>query len=141
MPADLPPALVDPVFIDQVLANLLENAARHSPPGTAVRVHAEELSGGRLRLTIEDGGPGVPPAVLGSLFDRFYRVPRTGEGSRRGSGIGLAVVRGLVEAMSGRVGARASDLGGLAIDVDLRAAPLPTPADDGAAVAPGGSGA
>jgi two-component system sensor histidine kinase KdpD len=129
MPADLAPVEVDPVFIDQVLSNLLENAARHSPPGAPIRVHAAEATEATVRLTVEDGGPGVAPESLGLLFQKFSRVPRAGEGSRRGSGIGLAVVRGLVEAMGGRVGARASELGGLAIDVDLRAAAPPMPGD------------
>jgi two-component system sensor histidine kinase KdpD len=136
MPADLPPVEVDPVFIDQVLTNLLENAARHSPPGAPIRVHAKEVLEGTVRMTVEDGGPGVPQDSLGRLFQKFSRVPRAAEGSRRGSGIGLAVVRGLVEAMGGRVGARASELGGLAIDVDLQAAPEPV-FDDDATAAPG----
>ena len=76
-----------------------------------------------MQLTIEDGGPGVPPDAIPRLFEKFYRVPRQGEGSRRGTGIGLSVVRGLVEAMGGQVSARQSALGGLAIDIDLREAP------------------
>jgi two-component system sensor histidine kinase KdpD len=59
------------------------------------------------------------------LFEKFYRVPDRAPRSRSGTGIGLAVVRGLVEAMGGRVGARRSELGGLAIDLDLVAAPMP----------------
>jgi two-component system sensor histidine kinase KdpD len=125
MRADVPPVEVDAVFIDQVLTNLLENAARHTQPGTPVRVRAEELAAGRVRLTVEDGGPGVSPESIERLFKKFSRVPRTGEGSRRGSGLGLAVVRGLVEAMGGGVTARTSELGGLAVDVDLRAVPVP----------------
>ena len=132
---DLPPVEVDPVFIDQVLTNLLENAVRHAPSGSAVRVHAAAVDPRWVRLSIEDGGPGVPPEALVHIFDKFSRVSGAGAGSRPGSGIGLAVVRGLVTAMGGRVAARASDLGGLAIDVDLRAAPLP-----GAAQAPLGGG-
>jgi two-component system sensor histidine kinase KdpD len=126
MRADLPPVDVDPVFIDQVLANLLENAARHAPPGSPIRVHAASAGGDVVRLTIEDGGPGVPPEALERIFDKFSRLPGPGGGSRSGAGLGLAVVRGLVTAMGGRVAARASELGGLAIDVDLRAA-LPAP--------------
>jgi two-component system sensor histidine kinase BaeS len=76
-----------------------------------------------VRVTVEDGGPGVPRSALSHLFDKFYRVSQRGDGSRPGSGIGLAVVRGLTEAMGGSVGARRSQLGGLAIDVDLPAAP------------------
>ncbi len=129
---DLPPVAVDPVFIDQVLTNLLENAERHAPPGSPIRVRAELVDAGFVRLTIEDGGPGVPPDALARIFDKFSRIPGAGAGARPGAGIGLAVVRGLVAAMGGRVAARASELGGLAIDVDLRAAPLPPEA--GAAI-------
>jgi two-component system sensor histidine kinase BaeS len=62
--------------------------------------------------------------VIGSLFDRFRRGPTRSEGSRRGLGIGLSVVRGLVDAMSGQVSADRSPLGGLAVSVRLRPAPL-----------------
>jgi two-component system sensor histidine kinase BaeS len=54
---------------------------------------------------------------MARLFEKFYRVPRKGEGSRRGTGIGLAVVQGLVASMDGRVTARRSELGGLAVDI------------------------
>lgn len=128
--AGLPPVSVDPVFIDQVLTNVLENAARHTPPGTAIRVSALETGQrGTVRLTIEDAGPGVPAEAMGRLFDRFSRVAPSGEGSRRGFGLGLALVRGLVEAMDGSVAARRGELGGLAIDIDLRSVPEPAAAD------------
>jgi two-component system, OmpR family, sensor histidine kinase KdpD len=129
MREDLPPVQVDPVFIDQVLTNLLENAARHAPPGSSVRVHAASVDEEWVRLTIEDGGLGIPPEVLAHIFDKFSRASAAGGGSPPGAGIGLAVVRGLVAAMGGRVAARTSELGGLAIDVDLRAAPLPSEAE------------
>ena len=122
IPAGLAPLDIDEVFIDQVLTNLLENTARYAGPGVAVRIAAYPLEPGRIRLTIEDAGPGVPADALPHLFEKFYRVPRTGEGARRGTGLGLAVVRGLVETMGGQITARPSDLGGLAMDLDLRAA-------------------
>jgi two-component system sensor histidine kinase KdpD len=125
MRADLPPVEVDPVLIDQVLTNLLENAARYAPLNAPIRVRAEEASEQMVRLTVEDGGPGVPPEALAGLFEKFSRGPRVGEGSRRGAGIGLAVVRGFVEAMGGTVAARRGDLGGLAVDIHLRGAALP----------------
>jgi two-component system sensor histidine kinase BaeS len=87
-----------------------------------MRILALALDDGFVRLTIEDGGPGVPAEALDKLFDKFYRVPGQQRTSRSGTGIGLAVVRGLVEAMGGRVKARPSELGGLAIDIDVRAA-------------------
>jgi signal transduction histidine kinase len=76
-----------------------------------------------VRLTVEDAGPGVPEVELPRLFERFHRVPRAREGSRRGLGIGLSVVKGLSEAMGATVEAASSTLGGLAITIVLRAAP------------------
>ena len=124
---ELPPVAVDAIFMDQVVTNLLENAIRHTPPDVSIRVLGAVTSAGTVRLCVEDGGPGVPAAALDRVFDKFYRVPETRERSRRGSGLGLAVVRGFVEAMGGRVTARASDLGGLAVDVELQVVSTPTP--------------
>ena len=122
---DTPPVMVDPVFLDEALTNAIENAIKYTPPGTAIRVASRPLAGEPfIRLTIEDGGPGVPDADLSRIFEKFFRVPGAARGSRSGTGIGLAVVRGLVEAMGGRVTCRRSDLGGLAIDFDLPAADL-----------------
>lgn len=116
----------DPVLLQQALANVLENAIQHTPPGTRVLVTAsrdEEASS--VCLCIEDAGSGVPPEVMPVLFERFIRGSSTGSVRRPGSGIGLAVVRGFVEAMGGRVFARRSDLGGLAIDLWLPATLMP----------------
>jgi two-component system sensor histidine kinase KdpD len=133
---DVAPVLVDAVLLDQVVANLLENAAKYTPPGTRVGVSAREIAGeGVVRLTVEDAGPGVPEGSLPHLFDKFYRVPGRSAGSRSGTGVGLAVVRGLTEALGGRVTARRSNLGGLAVDVDLPAAARP-PAEPEAAIEP-----
>ncbi len=135
IPPDLPPVLVDEVFLGQVLANALDNAAKYGGAGVPIRVSARSLDD-RVRVVVEDGGPGVPPETLPRLFEKFYRVPRKGEGSRRGTGIGLAVVRGLVEAMGGRVEARSSELGGLAIELDVpTAAPGPDIVDQASYVA------
>lgn len=125
LPPDLPWVLIDALLMDQVLANLLENAAVHAP-GAPIRISAQR-TGARVQLTVEDGGPGVPTDELPLLFDKFYRGRRRGDGSRRGSGMGLAVVRGLVEAMGGQVTAAAGELGGLAIRIELPAAPPEPP--------------
>ena len=124
---DAPPVNVDPVFLDDAVNNILENAVKYTGPGTAIRVVARALPETPfVRLTVEDGGPGVPDEVLGRLFEKFYRVPGGPRGSRAGTGIGLAVVQGLVEATGGRCAARRSELGGLAIDLDLPAATVPS---------------
>ena len=117
---------VDPVFLDEALTNVLENAVKHTPPGTPVWLVASAVPGEALvRLSVEDGGEGVPQEALPRLFDRFYRVPGRGQGSRVGTGIGLAVAQGLIEATGGRVVARPSEHGGLAIDLELPAAAAP----------------
>jgi two-component system sensor histidine kinase KdpD len=114
----------DPVFLDAVLTNLLENEMRHTPAGTEVRLTTSAPAPGFTRLTVEDNGPGVPDGALDRVFDKFYRVAGQ-RPSRHGTGIGLAVVRGLVEAMGGKVAARPSELGGLALDIDLPLAQVP----------------
>jgi two-component system sensor histidine kinase KdpD len=122
----VPPVEVDPVFLDEALTNALENAIKYTPAGTPIRIAAEQVSGERrVRLSVEDAGPGVPEQAISRIFDKFYRVPGSAGGSRSGTGIGLAVARGLVEAMGGQVAARRGDLGGLAIDIDLPLAAVP----------------
>jgi two-component system sensor histidine kinase KdpD len=137
----------DPVLLQQAVVNVLENAVRHTPPGTRVVVSSApaapisatgttataravglagiEAPAGAIRLTIEDAGPGVPDEVLARLFERFFRVSTRRAAGRLGSGLGLAVSRGFVEAMGGHVTARPSALGGLAIDMVLPATVLP----------------
>ena len=78
-----------------------------------------------VRLVVEDDGPGVADGTFDALFERFHRRPAADGRPRPGTGLGLAVVRGLVEAMGGRVRARASELGGLAVEIDLPHARLP----------------
>ncbi len=117
-PPDLPAVRVDAIFVDEILTNLLENAARYAA-GKKIRVSARSV-GDQVWLMVEDAGPGVPAAALPHLFERFYRVPRrTGSRPERGSGIGLAVVKGLAEAMGGSVIARSGTLGGLEVVVRL----------------------
>jgi len=121
MAPDLPAVRVDAMFVDQIVTNLLENAGRYAS-GCRILVSARRASPGMVELAVEDAGPGVPTGSLPRLFERFYRLPGT-PGSRvgGGTGIGLAVVRGLASAMDGSVEARPSSLGGLAIVVRLPA--------------------
>ena len=118
IPADLPPVRADAALLDRVLANLLDNAAKFAGPRAPIRV-AARTAGDEVIVRVEDGGPGVRDDALGRIFERFVRDG--GAGPRPGFGLGLAVVRGLVEAMGGRVTANRSDLGGLAVDVTLAA--------------------
>jgi two-component system sensor histidine kinase KdpD len=120
VPQDLPPVLVDEVYLDAVLANLLDNARKYSPDDATIRVSAcQAPDETRVRLVIEDAGPGVSDEAVGRLFEKFYRAGQPAAGQRPGSGIGLAIVRGLTEAMGGTVEAGRSSLGGLAVTVEL----------------------
>ncbi|HMJ79638.1 MAG TPA: ATP-binding protein, partial [Candidatus Dormibacteraeota bacterium] len=132
LPADLPPVLVDAVYVDEALTNLLENAARHGGSDVPVRVRARAVGRMTLELTVEDGGKGVGEADLPRLFEKFYRARSTEASSRRGLGIGLSVVKGLVEAMGGSVIAERSELGGLAVRLRLPTAPPPPDGATGA---------
>jgi two-component system sensor histidine kinase KdpD len=132
VPDELPPVRSDPVLLDTIVGNLVENAGRYAPPPAPLAISAV-TGNGLIRLVVEDGGPGVPAPSLPRLFDKFYRVDRMGGGSRRGLGIGLAVVRGLAEGMGGTVEASPSPLGGLRIVVELPVAATP-PGDEASSV-------
>ena len=112
IPDSLPAVLADAVLLDLVVTNLLDNVVAHTPDDAAITISAASAptSGDEatVTLTIEDGGPGVSTEQLSSLFERFKRATSRPEGSRRGLGIGLSVVRGLVECdgRPGRGGAR-----------------------------------
>jgi two-component system sensor histidine kinase KdpD len=94
----------DPVLFEQVLFNLLDNAAKYAQPGTTIHLRAwhEHRS---LVLEIGDEGSGIPPADLERIFDPFYRV-ESGDRKRAGTGLGLAICRGFVEGMGGTIVAR-----------------------------------
>ena len=119
------PVLVDPVFLDEALTNVLDNALKFTSPDSTIGIAAQALDSDWVRLVVEDDGPGVGDGAFDALFERFHRRPAADGRLRPGTGIGLAVVRGLVEAMGGRVHARASSLGGLAVEMDLPHAHLP----------------
>ena len=124
--AGTPPLVrVDEVLFDAIVSNILENVADHTPAGTPIRIGIAAADRGRIRIVIEDGGPGVAPGEIDHLFDKFQRAGPPSERARRGMGIGLSIVRGMTEALGGQATARASDLGGLAIELDLPAAPDP----------------
>jgi two-component system sensor histidine kinase BaeS len=93
-----------PDHLAQVLSNLLQNAARYTPSDGHVCLNAEAARGGAL-VCVTNSGDGIPPADLPRVFERFYRVEKSRDSTRGGAGIGLAIVRQLVEADGGEVGA------------------------------------
>jgi two-component system, OmpR family, sensor histidine kinase KdpD len=112
---------IDPVLFEQVLFNLLDNAAKYAPPGSTVRVTARR-DGDALRLQVMDEGEGIPPTDLERVFDKFYRI-QAADRRRAGTGLGLAICRGFVEAMGGTIAAgNRSDRPGAVFTIIL---PLP----------------
>ncbi|EHJ47123.1 Osmosensitive K channel His kinase sensor [Solidesulfovibrio carbinoliphilus subsp. oakridgensis] len=99
IPDDLPPIPMDEVLMEQVLINLLENAAKHTPPGTEIRVGAA-VRGRQALVTVSDTGPGLPPGDPEKLFERFQRGDRA---SAAGYGLGLAICRAVVKAHGGTI--------------------------------------
>ena len=100
---ELPLLRLDPVLFEQVLFNLLDNAAKYAPAGTAIQVAARSQDN-QVRIEVRDEGDGIPPADLERIFDKFYRV-QAADRKRAGTGLGLAICRGFVEAMGGTIAA------------------------------------
>jgi two-component system, OmpR family, sensor histidine kinase KdpD len=101
--AGLPMLDLDAVLFEQVLFNILDNAAKYSAAGTTIRIQSWR-DDGSVCLQIVDEGDGIPPADLERIFDKFYRA-RKGDQVRAGTGLGLAISRGFVEAMQGTISA------------------------------------
>lgn len=117
IPADLPFVHGDPVLLHHILANLLDNAARHARSAVAL---AAEHRGAAVLLHVDDDGPGIPADERTRVFDRFHRL----EGGDRtaGTGLGLAIVRGFAEAMDMAITVASAPLGGARFTLTLRAA-------------------
>ena len=114
--ADLPLARVDATLIEQVFANLLENAAKYTPLGTAITLRAA-LEGGEFLVSVEDDGPGLPPGDPEQLFAKFQRG--AAEGAIGGVGLGLAICRAIVGLHGGRIWAERRPAGGTAFRFTL----------------------
>ena len=99
--AGLPRVDADPDALERILTNLLSNALKYSPPGRLVRIRARGAAhGGAVEVEVEDQGAGIPPESLARVFEPYYRAPEAA-GAAHGTGIGLAVVKSLVEAHGG----------------------------------------
>jgi two-component system sensor histidine kinase KdpD len=121
---DLPMLDLDPVLFEQVLFNLLDNAAKYAPPDTTVLIQAWQEDD-TVKLQIIDQGSGIPPDEIGRIFEKFHRVEKVDQ-VQAGTGLGLAISRGFVEAMGGTIVAgNRSDRPGAAFTITL---PVPKPA-------------
>jgi two-component system sensor histidine kinase KdpD len=110
VPANLPLVQVDGLLIEQLFINLLENAARHTPEGSRVRIEAA-VEGPALRVSVLDNGPGLPAGSEEKIFEKFYRGTRSAD-SARGSGLGLAICRAIAKAHGGEITAANRSEGG-----------------------------
>jgi two-component system, OmpR family, sensor histidine kinase KdpD len=126
MPEDLPEVQVDPAILERVIANLTANAVRYSPAGSPPLLRASAL-GGRVELRIVDRGPGIPEADRDRVFVPFQRLGDTD--NTTGVGLGLALSRGLTEAMGGTLEPEETPGGGLTMTISLPAAPSPAVLD------------
>ncbi len=108
-PPNLPLVPIDGVLVEQVFINLLENAAKYTPPGSPIEISAHPDERG-LVVEITDEGPGIPKEFVDKIFEKFYRLPREHGGG--GAGLGLAICRGIVEAHGGRIWADNREDGG-----------------------------
>ena len=123
--ADLPMLELDAVLFEQVLFNLLDNAAKYAPPGTTISIRGAR-DRDSVSLQILDEGGGIPLEELESVFDKFYRAQK-GDHVRPGTGLGLAISRGFVEAMQGTISAaNRADRSGAVITIRL---PVPFASD------------
>ncbi len=108
---------VDALLLDEVLANLLDNAIKYSPDGGDIEVHVGDADGGNIVISVRDHGVGVPPGSLNQVFERFYRAHS--ESGFRGMGIGLYVARRILEMHGGQITADLPQDGGTRFVVTL----------------------
>jgi len=127
-PPDLPLVPVDDVLLEQVFVNLLENAAKHTPPGTPVEIGAREQEGA-VEVWVADRGPGLPPGSEARIFEKFQRGPEAASGV----GLGLTIVRGIVRAHRGEIAAEQRPGGGalFRFTLPLTGTPPTVPAEEG----------
>jgi signal transduction histidine kinase len=116
---DLPIVAGEATYIEQIVRNLLGNAAKYTPPGSQVVVSARKREA-QVEVRVSDNGPGIPPASIERIFELFYRDPESAR-AVAGSGIGLFVCATLIEAMGGRIWASRRPEGGSEFGFTLRA--------------------
>lgn len=118
IPADLPAVPMDFVLIEQVLVNLIDNAAKYSPERSPIEIDARQENG-EVAVSVRDSGIGIPPEQLPRVFDRFMRA--AGARSTAGMGLGLSICKGFVEAHGGRIQAQTRPGGGTIVTFTLPA--------------------
>jgi two-component system sensor histidine kinase KdpD len=123
VPADLPLVPLDFVLVVQALVNVLENAAKYSPPTSPIDIRAQVVNE-ELEIQITDRGQGIPPGDLTRVFTKFYRVQHATQAADRsgfppGTGLGLSISGGIIEAHGGRIWAQNRLSGGTTVSLTL----------------------
>jgi signal transduction histidine kinase len=103
----LPPVVMDPRRVQRVLYNLVQNAIRHTPPDGTILIRAAD-AGKEVMVSVADTGEGIPSEELPKLFERFHRADKARSRSNGGSGLGLSIAKGIVEAHGGRIWAEST---------------------------------
>lgn len=122
-PATLPPLFADPVRLEQVLANLLDNAVRFTPEGGTITLSARQASADRIALSVHNTGSYIAPADLERIFERFYQVDRSRRRNGHNGGLGLAIAREIVVAHGGEIRAESDPHAGTCFTFTLPTAP------------------
>jgi two-component system sensor histidine kinase KdpD len=117
LPPDLPLVYVDGLLLEQLLVNLLENAARYTPANSQITI-AADANERQFQVRVADNGPGLPPGSEERIFDKFYRATERADRSR-GSGLGLAICRAIAKAHGGNMTARNRPEGGAEFELRL----------------------
>jgi signal transduction histidine kinase len=107
LPAELPRVWADPRRIRQVLNNLLENAIKYSPQGGQITM-ACEVEGDHVMVSVADQGQGIPPEYLGRIFERFFQIDAASTRKTGGSGLGLSIAKGIIQAHDGKLWAESN---------------------------------
>lgn len=113
-----PLVMGDPELLDSMIGNLVQNGVRYSPDAAAVEVEVRLIEN-RVRISVRDHGPGIPPEHLDRVFERFYRVPRVEKGGSSGTGLGLAIVKGVARLHKGDIKVANRDGGGCEFVIEL----------------------
>lgn len=118
IPRDFPLLYLDDVLMGQVFMNLLENAARYTPPGSRIEISARRI-GTRVEIRVADDGPGLPPGSERRVLEKFFRATQGNSDGRRGVGLGLAICQAIVLAHDGHLVARNRSTGGAEFVIEL----------------------
>ena len=116
----------DRAKLAQAIGNLLDNAAKFSPPGSAIDIRVKALDG-TVRVGVRDHGPGISPEHWQRIFERFYKVDRARPREAGGFGLGLAITKHLVQSLGGKVWTEAADEGGQVFTIELPTQALTSP--------------